>query len=280
MIWFAEKLYRDVSQHYEVSKTLYRKRTEHQDLVIFETQAFGRVLALDGIVQTTEKDEFIYHEMLVHVPILAHGAAKRVLIIGGGDGGMLEEALKHPVDRVTMVEIDESVITLCREYIPSICGNAFEDKRGEIVIADGAKYVAETKDRFDVVIIDSTDPIGPATVLFAEDFYAQCKRCLNPGGVVVTQNGVPFFQPDEIRTTTKRFCNIFADVSCYVAAVPSYYGGFMSFGWGALTDAPRRTPIETLRQRYRAAGLSTRYYNPDIHQGAFQLPSFIRDLTT
>lgn len=278
MTWFEEILHDDFRQRLRVSKVLYQDKTEHQDLIIFENPSLGRVLALDGVVQTTEADEHIYHEMLSHVPILAHGDADAVLIIGGGDGGMLREVLKHPDIAATMVEIDPGVIELCREHMPSLSCGAFDNPRADLVIADGAKFVAGTERRFDVIIIDSTDPIGSGEVLFGEEFYAGCRRCLNPGGILVTQNGVPFFQPEELRASHGRLSVLFADVAFYLAPVPTYSGGFMAFGWASDNPARRRTPLETIETRYRTAGIETKYYNPDIHLGAFALPNEIRAL--
>jgi spermidine synthase len=276
--WFEETLHDDLRQRLRVSKVLYREKTEHQDLIIFENPSLGRVLALDGVVQTTEADEHIYHEMLSHVPIIAHGSAGAVLIIGGGDGGMLREVLKHGDIAATMVEIDPGVIALCREHLPSLSRGAFDDPRAKLVIADGAQFVAETEQRFDVIIIDSTDPIGPGEVLFGADFYAGCRRCLNRGGVLVTQNGVPFVQPDELRDSYRRLSALFADVAFYLASVPTYNGGSMAFGWASDEPGRRNATLETITTRYRAAGIETRYYNPEIHLGAFALPGEIRAL--
>ncbi len=276
--WFEEKLFPHVRQSFEISRIIYRERTEHQDLVIFETPTYGRVLALDDIIQVTEKDEFVYHEMMTHVPILAHGRARRVLIIGGGDGGILREALKHDVERVTMVEIDRGVVDMCLKYMPSIPAKAFRDKRTDLVITDGAKYVAETADRFDVIIVDSTDPMGPGEVLFTEAFYKNCRRCLNAGGILVNQNGVPFMQPSEIPMTWKRRRKFFKDTGFYVAAVPSYYGGFMTLGWAALDPKSRAVSPAVLERRFHALRLKTKYYSPAIHRAAFALPRFIDGL--
>src|SRR5690606_23586133 len=160
--WADETLYPFYRQSLSVDRLLYDSKTEHQRIRVFENARFGRVLTLDGIVQTTEGDEFIYHEMLAHVPILAHGSARRVLIIGGGDGGMAREVLRHrSVERVTMVEIDAGVVEFAKKYLPNLSAGAFDDPRLDLVIADGAAYVAETDERFDVIIVDSTDPIGP-----------------------------------------------------------------------------------------------------------------------
>ena len=179
MEWFDERLHRDWRQGIRIREVVFEERTEHQELLIFDSYQWGRVLALDGVVQTTTGDEFCYHEMIVHVPMLAHGSAREVLIVGGGDGGCLREALKHGgVERVTQVEIDRSVIDLCVTYLPSISAGAFDHPKARVLIADGAKYVAETEDRYDVVIIDSTDPVGPGAVLFTTEFYGGCRRLL------------------------------------------------------------------------------------------------------
>jgi spermidine synthase len=278
--WFEEKLYASVRQTYEITRVLFREKTAHQDLIIFETPAFGRVLALDNVVQVTEKDEYVYHEMMTHVPILAHGKVRRVLIIGGGDGGILREALRHKVERVTMVEIDRGVVDMCVKFMPSIAGRAFQDRRTDLVIADGARFVAETGDRFDVIIVDSTDPVGPGEVLFAERFYRDCHRCLTPGGILVNQNGVPFLQGGEVTMTARRRKKFFKDAGFYVAAVPSYYGGLMALGWATDNRRSRAVPAATLRRRFQAARLTTRYYTPEVHAAAFALPQFIRDHIT
>lgn len=275
--WFEEKLYANVRQSYKISRVLFRDKTEHQDLIIFETPVYGRVLALDNVVQVTEKDEYVYHEMMTHVPVLAHGKAQRVLIIGGGDGGILREALRHKVEGVTMVEIDRAVVDMCVKYLPSIPGRAFEDKRTNLVIADGARFVAETDDRFDVIIVDSTDPIGPGEVLFTEAFYRNCRRCLTRDGILVNQNGVPFLQGDEVTMTCRRRKKFFKDAGFYVAAVPSYYGGLMALGWATNNAGARTLPVATLRKRAQAARLKTRYYTPELHAAAFALPRFIQD---
>lgn len=275
--WFDETLYPEYRQSLKAGTVLFRRKTEFQDLVIFENPRFGRVLALDGVVQTTEGDEFIYHEMIAHVPILAHGGARRVLIIGGGDGGTLREVLKHRVETAVMVEIDPGVIKLSREYLPSLSAGAFDDPRARIVIADGVRFVTETAERFDVIIVDSTDPAGPGEVLFTEQFYRDCKRCLAPGGVMVTQSGVPFMQPEELRRSARRLRVSFKDVSCYLAPVPTYACGPMTLGWATDADL-RNVPVETLRRRFSEAGFATRYYTPDVHTAAFVLPPLIASL--
>lgn len=273
---YQETLYDGYGQRFSVDRMLHEVRTEHQHLVIFENARMGRVMALDGVIQTTEADEFIYHEMLTHVPILAHGAAKRVLIIGGGDGGMLREVAKHAsVEHITMVEIDGTVVDMCKEFLPNHSQGAFDDARLNLVIDDGMRFVATTTEKFDVIISDSTDPIGPGEVLFSENFYQACHRCLNEGGVLVTQNGTPFMQLDTVRNTAGRMNGLFADWHFYQAAVPTYIGGSMTFAWGATNPGLRQVDVATLAQRFAASGVQTRYYNPAIHQGAFALPQYV-----
>ena len=277
--WVSETLHDGYQQRFEVSKVLFSEKTEFQDMVIFENPKFGRVLVLDGVIQTTEKDEFIYHEMMVHTPLLANGAAKRVLIIGGGDGGCLREALRHPgVEKVTMVEIDSTVVDLSREYLPMHSDGAFDDPRTDLVIADGLKYVAESDEKFDVIIVDSTDPIGPGEVLFTDAFYRDCKARLTDNGVMVTQNSVPFLQPDAFRPALNRLQAIFPCSTCFAISVPTYIGGHMTLGFSTMNPELVSVPVEDLRSRFAALQMKTRYYTPDLHLGAFALPRFILDL--
>ncbi|PQO22847.1 polyamine aminopropyltransferase [Rhodobacteraceae bacterium WD3A24] len=276
--WLRETLHPDYAQALKVERVLYDSETEHQSLRVFENARFGRVLTLDDVVQTTEGDNFIYHEMLTHVPILAHGAARRVLIVGGGDGGMAREVLRHPaIEHVTMVEIDAGVIDFARHYLPELSEGAFDDPRLEVVIADGADYMRGGSDTFDVIIIDSTDPIGPGEVLFTDSFYGHAKRRLTPRGILVTQNGVPFLQPEELTNTMRAFKALFSDWGCYLATVPTYAGGPMAFGWGTDGEASE-VSAATLHGRLAEAGFSPDYYTPEVHKAAFALPGYVARL--
>ena len=277
MIRFEETDSADVNLVLSVDMAIYSGKTGFQTVEVFENSVFGRVLALDGIIQTTEHDEFIYHEMLIHPALFAHGAAKRVLIIGGGDGGALEEVLKHPVDEVTMVEIDPDVIELCREHLPTVCGEAFDDPRLDLVIGDGVKFVAETENRYDVVFVDSTEPIGPGAVLFETPFYTGCRRCLAPGGILITQNAVPFVQKEVARNAMARLGPLFADVTLYLAPVPTFIGGFMAWAWASDNPEARQTPLATLERRFAEAGIAMRYYSSAMHQAAFILPPYLAE---
>jgi spermidine synthase len=231
---------------------------------------------LDGATQVTSADEFIYHEMMAHVPILAHGAVREVLIIGGGDCGLAEEVLKHAgITRVVQIEIDAQVVEFAREHFPEFNAAAFADPRLTIEIADGAEFAATTDRRFDVILIDSTDPTGPGAVLFTKGFYTSLRRCLNPGGIVVTQSGVPFVQRDEFIDAMRNLAQVFQIADCYVLATPSYAGGHMTLGWGSLDRDPREPDTGTLAER--ASALTTRYYTPEVHRAAFALPRYILD---
>ncbi len=276
MAEYRETLHKNYGQYFAVDKMLHEVRTEHQHLVIFENALMGRVMALDGAIQTTEADEFFYHEMLTHVSILAHGNAKKVLIIGGGDGGMLREVCRHAsVEQVTMVEIDGAVVEMCKKYLPRHSNGAFDDPRAKLVIDDGMNFVANCQEKFDVIISDCPDPMGPAEVLFSESFYEACHRCLNEDGVLVAQNGTPFLQLNEVKTTAQRLAPVFADWHFYHAAVPTYIGGSMTFAWASKNPELRKQPLDVLRQRFADSGIKTRYYNADIHQAAFALPQYV-----
>ena len=273
--WIREPLHDGWAQTLRADKMLYDDATDHQRLRVFQTAKFGRVLTLDDVVQVTEGDNFIYHEMMTHVPILAHGAARRVCIVGGGDGGMAREVLRHrSVAHVTMVEIDGGVVEFSKRYLPMLSDGAFDDPRLDLVIADGADFMRDTTGGFDVIIVDSTDPIGPGEVLFTDTFYGHAKRALAPGGILVTQNGVPFMQGDELTNTMRAFTALFADATCYLATIPTYAGGPMAFGWGTDGDA-RHTPLGELERRFAQAGLTPGYYTPHVHQAAFALPGYV-----
>lgn len=284
--WYQEKLYVDenlvgggYAQNFLVTEVLVDTQTDFQELVIFKTPTFGTVMALDGIIQTTEKDEYVYHEMLTHTPMFAHGNIRDVLIIGGGDGGILREVLRHKsVEKAVMVELDGGVVDYSKQFLPSLSDGAFDDARTELLIADGIKYVTETENSFDLIIVDSTDPIGPGEVLFTDEFYRHCKRILNKGGLLCTQNGVPFFQPDEVETTTRRLTPIFGDVTFYAAVVPTYIGGFMTLAWASEDESLKSVTEEVLQERFEAEGFKTKYYSPAVHRAAFSLPTFIQDL--
>ncbi|PAV01439.1 spermidine synthase [Arsenophonus sp. ENCA] len=277
-IWL-ETLHHNVGQYFTIDNILYHNKTAHQNLIIFENAEMGRIMALDGVVQTTERDEFIYHEMMTHVPLFAHGCAKKVLIIGGGDGAMLREVCRHQyLENITMVEIDENVVEFCRQYLPNHNAGAYNDPRFKLVIDDGVNFVKTTQQKFDLIISDCTDPIGPGEGLFTSDFYHGCVNCLNKNGIFVAQNGVCFLQQDEVINSHQKLSNYFNDCSFYQAAIPSYYGGMMTFAWASQTAKLRQIPLHILENRFKKAEIICRYYTPALHLASFALPQYLLDL--
>jgi len=277
--WINETLYPDWGQRFLLTRELARTKSEFQEIVIFESASHGRVMVLDGVIQITEADEFVYQEMLTHVPLLAHGSAENVLIIGAGDGGVLRRVLQHAkVKRAVMVEIDGEVIRLAKEFLPAIALDAWADRRAEVIVGDGIDFVRRAPDgSFDVIIVDSTDPIGVGETLFTDAFYRHCARVLTHRGLIVNQCGVPFMQADELRETSARRREFFPHVTAYVAAVPTYVGGFMTLGWAAKDPTLAASHVETIRHRASEAGIlgTTQYWTPEIHVGAFNLPPYI-----
>ncbi|WWP02381.1 MAG: polyamine aminopropyltransferase [Candidatus Dasytiphilus stammeri] len=279
-IWY-EKLHMGCGQYFAVKNIIYQENTNFQNVIFFENPTFGRIMAIDGIVQTTENDEFIYHEMITHVPLLTMPSAKKILIIGGGDGASLREVIKYKyLEKITMVEIDENIINLCRKYLPNHNQNAYTDIRCEIIIQDGSKFISSCKEKFDIIIVDSTDPIGPGSSLFTPNFYRECRRCLNDDGIFVGQNGVSLLQQKVIKNSFDNLSCYFNDVTFYQAAVPSYYGGMMTFVWASNNTSLRQITVSVLNKKFKLNNLHCRYYNPLIHKISFALPQYLLNILT
>lgn len=279
-ITFKESIHSNFSLNLEITAVLHQCQTNYQKMIIFQNPEFGRVLALDGIIQTTEKDEYIYHEMFVHQPLLSHPYPRDVLIIGGGDGGILREVVKYPsIETVTMVEIDHAVIQLCREYMPFLSDGSFDDSRLTLLEQDAMDFIRDCQESFDVILSDTSDPVGPNEALFSKDFYRHCQRCLAPQGIFVAQNGVSFCQLDQIVDSYNRLKHYFEQPTFYSADIPSYIGGSMCFAW-AQNDPSISSSFDEISDRYYAIGLNgkTRYYDPDQHIAAQVLPRYIRDV--
>jgi len=272
--WITDQGCLDFTSTFQVTRRLHEERTPYQHLEIYENPRFGRMLVLDGAVQTTEGDEFVYHEMLAHPALLTHPAPRRVLIIGGGDGGALEEALKHPLERATLVEIDEAVVRTSRAYLDVISGGAFDDRRTSLVIGDGIAYVAEHRDPVDVVLVDSTDPQGPAVGLFSPSFYADIAGRLTPDGVLVVQSGSAVYQQDLIAAVQRHLREVFPIVRTFAATVLAYPGVVWSFTMGSRGRDPLDVPADEIARRTEGFGL--RYYTPRGHHAAFDLPPYLR----
>jgi spermidine synthase len=273
--WVEETFHPHWRVRLEASRVLHEVKTEHQHLVIFENPTWGTVLMLDGVCQLTTSDEFVYHEMMAHVPLMALARPRRVLVVGGGDGGVLREVLKHPsVEKATLCEIDRAVIDLSLKHYPEIADGCLDDKRADVVIADGLEYVARTRERFDAIIVDSSEPIGPSAVLHTREFFADCKRALKPGGVLVTQNGLPFLFPEHLHATTEIFASLFERAAPYLCTQPCYFGGPFALNWASDDTALLEVAEATLAQRMRKRGIETRYYTPAVHKAAFALPGY------
>ena len=273
---YLETLYPAWGQSFEVKQIIHREKSPFWDLVVFDNPMFGKVLAIDGTIQFTELDEQLYHEMMAHVPLLTHENPSSVLIIGGGDGGLLREILRHEtVKKVVLVELDNQVMEITKRFIPNVPKNSFEDPRVEVVIQDGSKYVKESDQNFDIIFCDSTDPIGPAQVLFSSEFYEDCKKRLNPKGIFIVQNGVPFLQDDELKLTYRNRLPYFKHVGYYVFACATYTGGFTALGWAS--DEKYRVSQKTLKARLKKIKGTMKYYTPAIHKASFSLPQYMLD---
>ncbi len=276
---FSEHLHQGWQQTFEVTNWLVKTQSPFQKIQVFENPLFGKVLVLDNIVQITEKDEFVYQEMLAHVPLFAHENPKQVLIIGGGDGAILKEVLKHKtVEKATLVDIDGLVMEISQKYLPMLSQGAFHNPRANVIVGDGIDFVKTTNQKFDVIIVDTTDPIGPGEVLFSKDFFAGCRRCLNKNGVLTIQNGVVFLQKEELKMTQKNLSPYFKNITFYLADVPTYIGGAMAMGF-----ATNNTKYLKMKQKELENKISKniqgklKYYTPKIHKAAFALPAWVEN---
>ncbi len=279
-----EKLYPHWGQYFPDCEILDRFHSGNQEIVLAKTKGHGKILLLDNIVQLTETGHFTYHEMITHPAMFAHGDAQNVLIVGGGDGGVAREVLRHRgVRRVVIAEIDQAVIDYSKKHFSSVSDGAFDDPRLTITIGDGAEYVKTAKEDFDVIIVDSTDPIeGLADVLFTSEFYSDCKNLLTPYGILIIQNGVPRMQGSELTETMTALREAgFNKSTCYLADTPDYVGGQMALGWAS--DLLHESRVATKAQMWDTFwktdfGRHLHYYNPDVHMAAFALPNYIQKL--
>jgi spermidine synthase len=268
--WIGDLVGGGMAQALQVDEVLYDAVSPYQRIQVAVSPQFGRMLILDDAVQTTEGDEHIYHEMLAHLPLVAHPDPKRVLIIGGGDGGTLEEALKHPVEQATMVEIDRAVVDVSRTYLPGIARGAFDDPRARLLIADGIAFVRDTDERFDAVLVDSTDPKGAAEALFGEAFFALCARVLTSEGILCMQSGSLLYQRDVLGGVHGALSRIFPLVLSYWAAIPTYPGTLWTFTLATRSADPRMLERTAIAARIHGFGL--RYYGPETHHAALTIP--------
>ena len=270
-LWFSERQTKALALSCLVRRTLHSERTPYQDLAVIETEQYGRMLVLDGMVMLTEADEFVYHEMIAHVPLTIHPAPLDVLVIGGGDGGTVREVLKHSaVRRVVLAEIDERVVEVSREFLPTL-SSGFRDPRLVMAIGDGVEHVQRHRGAYDVILVDSTEPIGPAAGLFGAEFFRMAAEALKPGGLLAAQTESPFINGDLIGKAHHSLRGSFPFLRLYLASIPTYPSGLWSFTLAALEEAPYLEPRPQ-------AGLACRYYSSEVHRASFALPPFVAEL--
>ncbi|WP_455662219.1 polyamine aminopropyltransferase [Pradoshia sp.] len=276
-LWFSERHTSNVKLSIKVEKQLYSGQSDYQRIDIYESKEFGRFLTLDGFMMMTEKDEFIYHEMITHVPMMVHPNPERVLLIGAGDGGAVRELVKYEnVKQIDLVEIDEMVVEVCRKYL-SKTACALDDPRLQIHYEDGLKHIRSCENQYDLIIVDSTDPFGPGEGLFTREFYGSCYKALRKDGIMVNQHESPFYEEDvaAMQRAHKRIVESFPISYVYQAHIPTYPSGHWLFGFAS----KKYHPVKDLkREAFRDAGLNTRYYNPKLHIGAFSLPTYVEEL--
>ena len=276
-LWFSEPHTKNVKLSIRVNRQLYSGESEFQRIDVFESPEFGRFLTLDGYMMLTEKDEFIYHEMMVHVPMAVHPNVKNVLVIGAGDGGVVRELVRYDtIEHIDMVEIDPMVVQVCREYLP-FTTTGLDDPRVSIRYEDGLKFVRRCEDAYDLIIVDSTDPFGPGEGLFTKEFYGNCYKALHEDGIMVNQHESPFYDEDvaAMQRTHARIVQSFPLSRLYQAHIPTYPSGHWLFGFAS----KKYHPLKNLREaEWNARGLSCRYYTTTLHKGAFYLPAYVEEM--
>jgi len=271
-LWYTEKQTKNFGITMKINKTLHTEQTDFQKLEMAETEEFGNMLFLDGMVMTSEKDEFVYHEMVAHVPLFTHPNPEHVLVVGGGDGGVVREILKHPsVKKATLVDIDGKVIEYSKKFLPSIAGK-LDDLRVEVKVDDGFMHIAESENEYDVIMVDSTEPVGPAVNLFTKGFYAGIANALKEDGIFVAQTDNPWFTPELITNVQRDVKEIFPITKLYLANIPTYPSGLWTFTIGS----KKYDPLEVEDSRF--FDIETKYYTKEIHKAAFVLPKFVSDL--
>ena len=272
-LWYDETFDDQTRLGLRVEKTLFSGQSDYQKIEVIDTVGFGRVLVIDNVFMTSEYDEFLYHEMLAHPALTTAPRIERVLVIGGGDGGTVREVLRHPdVKECLMIEIDELVVNVSKEYLPGI-GTAWDDPRLDLRFIDGIDYVKTSEDeKFDVILLDGTDPIGPGAVLFDEAFYEGCKRMLTDDGVMALQSESPLLMMDVFVETQHKLRKLFAEVHPYLGPVPLYGTGVWSWSWGSNTGEPLR-PVQ---ERQEAIVEGSKAYNAELHQAIFALPNYVK----
>lgn len=273
-LWFTERHTKNVRFSIRMDKQVYSATSAFQRIDLFDSYEFGRILALDGFLMLTEKDEFIYHEMITHVPMAVNPEAKKVLVIGAGDGGVVRELTRYSsIERIDMVEIDKMVVDVCREYLPQTSCR-LDDSRVNLYYEDGMKYVRTRENEYDLIIVDSTDPFGPGEGLFTREFYGNCHKALTDNGILVNQHESPYYSADAraMRRAHRQIRAVFPTAMVYQVHIPTYPSGHWLFGFAS----KGLHPLDDLdAMRWDALGLETKYYNTALHKGAFALPNYV-----
>ncbi|MBQ5439670.1 MAG: polyamine aminopropyltransferase [Clostridia bacterium] len=275
--WFSEKHTPNVQISIRVDKQLYSGKSEFQRIDVFESPEFGRFLTLDGYMMLTEKDEFIYHEMITHVPMAVHPDVKKVLVIGAGDGGVIRELVRYPeIESIDMVEIDSLVVDVCKQYLPQTACR-FDDPRLTLRFEDGLRFVRFKENEYDLIIVDSTDPFGPGEGLFTKEFYGNCCKALKDDGILINQHESPFYHDDALacQRAHKNIVNTFPIAKVYQAHIPTYPSGHWLFGFASKKYHPLRDLNEN---RWNMRSLKCRYYTTMLHKGAFYIPAYVEEL--
>lgn len=273
-LWFNEKHTDNVNFSIKVDKHIFTEQSRFQRIDIFESYEFGRILVIDGFIMLTEKDEFIYHEMITHVPMAVHPNAQNILVIGAGDGGVVRELAKYDcIKSIDLVEIDEMVIEVSKKYLPQTAC-CFDDPRLTIYLQDGLKYIRNCEDKYDIIIVDSTDPFGPGEGLFTKEFYGNCSKALRPDGIMVNQHESAFYENDAnaMKRAHSRIIKSFPISRVYQAHIPTYPSGHWLFGFAS----KKYHPVRDLKaQEWKQLNIKTGYYNTNLHKGAFYLPNYV-----
>ncbi|SHG87240.1 spermidine synthase [Thermosyntropha lipolytica DSM 11003] len=270
-LWVTEYQTPNLGFSCRVKATLRNEKTPFQHLAVVETEQFGRMLLLDGMVMTTDVDEYVYHEMITQVALNSHPHPEKVLIIGGGDGGALREVVNHPkVKKGTLVEIDERVIQAARDFFPALACS-FDHPKAEVIVDDGVKFVKEHKNTFDVILVDSTEPVGPAVELFSQNFYRDVYEALCDDGMLVVQSESPFYNRDVIKMAFTGIKNVFPVCKLYLASIPTYPSGLWSFTVGSKKYDPEEVSFVYENPQLK-------YYSPEVHKAVFKLPPFVKKI--
>ncbi|MFQ6093176.1 MAG: polyamine aminopropyltransferase [bacterium] len=275
--WLQDNLTPNVGLNIKIRNTLFKEKSPYQRIEVYDSYEFGRMMLLDGVIMFTERDEFFYHEILAHIPLFTHNNPKRVLVIGGGDGGVVQQVLQHPnIERIDLVEIDRMVIDVSKEFFPRM-SQGLEDERVNIAIEDGSVFLLDKKEDYDVIIIDSTDPVQgkPSGNLYESDFFKRCSRALNDAGVMVSQVGSPLYSSDLIMTVFRDLKETFPIAKPFLGYVPTYSNGYYLFAFCSKKNDPAD---DTVLKRIEQSQMEGRYYNKDIHVSAFSLPNFIKEM--